>query len=60
MFNLGNSTYSSSEMLKLSERLSIGGGASVVGEASTGIMTGQCCTTSGHGHGQREVLIGSV
>jgi hypothetical protein len=38
--------------------LSIAGGASGVGEDTSGIMTGQCCTTVGGGGGWEAVDFG--
>jgi len=52
------SIYASSEALQLSSRLSIASGASVVGEDTSAIVTGQCCTTVGGGGGLEEVHFG--
>jgi len=58
VIDLAGSIYASSEELQLLSRLSIASGASVVGEDTSGIMTGQCCTTVGGGGGLEEVRFG--
>jgi len=55
LIDMASLIYDLSDKVSILPNLSIAGGVSVVGENTSAIMSGRCCTTVGGGGGCEEV-----